>query len=232
MKSVTRKQSKVINKFHDKIRFIESQLGQHKTVEYTDSAHENSKTPNAQTRAKAKNMTKYLQNKSRNTSIGITAAKTQEKTSNRKSYKPFSSIMLKSFSKGNLMKSASKNTKTQTKRAPTYIEKAYRRALESLDSSSSGRNRNSCLESDQSDKTTQRNGKVSDSSNIINMSEEQDDYEVLYTNNRNASQLMYIQEEQEYTTNEGADVLLESSCHCDTEEDKKYDSNRKFIQNY
>lgn len=41
---------------------------------------------------------------------------------------------------------------------------------------------------------------------------------------------MYIQEEQEYTTNEGADVLQESSCQCDTDEDRN--RNSTFAKDY
>ena len=177
-------------------------------------------------------MAKYLQSKSRNQKSSLKEAKTQEKASGRANYKPFTSLMIKSFSRASLNQAKeakdAENANPKSK-VPTYLEKAYKRAMQSLESNSSKGKRNSMISSE-SDRfqPSHRNLKSSQSSNIISMSDEEyNDMNPL----ANRSRLMYIQEEQEYTTNEGIEVIMESSCRCETDEDK-FDSNKQFVKTY
>lgn len=228
--TVSRKQSQQIGSIHEKIRTLKTQLNQHK-IDCSSDIHQiveknnmKSKTPNAQSRSKAKNMTKYLQSKSRNQQSILKEAKTQEKVSGRNSYKPFTSLMIKSFSRASLNQPKEPETNNSRSKVPSYLEKAYKRAMQSLESNSSKGKRRS-IESNESDrfKADHRNLKSSQSSNLLSMSEEDsNDMNPL----ANRSELMYIQEEQEYTTSEGIGVIMESSCRCETDEDK-FDSNRQ-----
>jgi hypothetical protein len=235
--SVSRKQSEQMNMIQDRIKVLKTQLEHHKKnesmIEEIQEPKE-SKTPNGQSRLKNRNMSKYLQSKSRNSQAGVKASKTQEKNQTQRKHKPFSSQMLKPFSRNVMNSSVASNRKTQPKKMPKYIEKAYKEAIASIGSSSSGRDKYSCTESDHDDKTTQRNGKNSNSSHILTMSEGHEDMEMMYAYHYefpNRDQLMYIQEEQEYTTNEAAEVVRGSSCKCDTEEEKQ-DSHQMFVNNY
>lgn len=235
--SVSRKQSEQMSMIQDRIKVLKSQLEYHKKNEsMIEEIHEpkEAKTPNGQGRVKTRNMSKYLQSKSRNNQPSVKASKTQEKNQTQRKHKPFSSLMLKSFSKNVMNSSAASNRKTLPKKMPKYIEKAYKEAIASIGSSSSGREKYSGTESDHDDKTTQRNGKNSNSSHIFTMSEGQEDIEMMYANHYdfpNRDQLMYIQEEQEYTTNEAAEVVVGSTCKCDAEEDKQ-DCHQIFVNNY
>jgi hypothetical protein len=175
-------------------------------------------------------MTKFLQSKTRNQKSALKEAKTQEKVSGRNSYKPFSSLMIKSFSKVSMEKSKDSEKKNSHSIVPSYLEKAYKRAMQSLESNSS-KDKNSIASID-SDvfKNNNRNIISSQSSNIISMSsEELNDMHML----ANRSELMYIEEEQEqeYTTTDRENAGMEPSCQCETEEDK-YDSDRQFSKTY
>ena len=91
---------------------------------------------------------------------------------------------------------------------------------------------NSCLsESEPSDKTTMKNVNDLSTSQILSWSDEKDSKKYDTKGRMRAGELMNIQEEQEYTTNEAADVLMESSWQCDTDEDVSQ-SRKDFIQNY
>lgn len=239
---VSRKQSQQIGSIHEKIRTLKTQLNQHKidcSSDINQISEKNnmikSKTPNAQSRSKAKNMAKYLQSNSRNHQSALKEAKTQEKVSGRNSYKPFKSLMVKSFSRASLNQPKESEAVNSRSKVPSYLEKAYKRAMQSLESNSSKGKRRS-IGSNESDKikADYRNLKSSQSSNILSMSEE----EINEMNPlANRSRLMYIQEEQEYTTNEGIGVIMESSCRCETDEDKydsnkQYDTNKQFVKTY
>jgi hypothetical protein len=176
-------------------------------------------------------MSKFLQSNSRNQKSALKEAKTQERVSGRNSYKPFSSLMIKSFSKASMEKSKESEKKNSRSIVPSYLEKAYKRAMQSLESISSKDKKNSIASID-SDvfKKNNRNMISSQSSNIISMSsEELNDMHML----ANRSELMYIEEEQdqEYTTTDRENAGKEPSCQCETE-DGKYDSDRQFAKTY
>jgi len=237
LETVSKKQSKQMSSIHDKIQVLKSQLNTHKKTDSYTHLNRTPKTPNAQTRFKSKNMSKYLQNKSRNSQTDLKVSKTQERASSKRAYKPYSTMM-KSLSKVVLNHSSSNNRRTQHQRIPKYIEKAYNEAIRSIDSESSRRNYDSQVISDQSDKTTQKNAKKElDSSNIISMSEEHEDYDRSSPNPmdtlfQSREHLMHIQEEQEYTTNEKPTYPANSSCDCDTDEDVKYQSSSSSAHGY
>lgn len=129
--SVSRKQSQQISTIHETIKVLKEELSQHKKPEPYYEVRNATKTPNNQSRVK--NMSKYLQSKSRNTMSSVKASKTQEKLPNKKNYKPFTSMMLKSFSRASITNSTSK--RATVSKVPKYIEQAYKRAIQSLDSS-------------------------------------------------------------------------------------------------
>jgi hypothetical protein len=214
LNAVSRKHSLKLNNISDKIQVLKSRLESQKSQNYLSNSAVVSKTPNGQAKFKTKNMTKYLQSKSRNANELPKASKTLEKVSNRKSYKPYAAL-LKSFGRSAVNNMTTR--RTMKKKIPNYIEKAYKEAIDSIGSSSPNR-RDSCILSDQSDKTTQKKLKKSESSHIISLSDDADESEKTNSNPMDTQfysreQLMNIQEEQEYTTNEKSLNQMDSSCH-------------------
>ena len=96
LNAVSRKHSLKLNNISDKIQVLKSKLESQKGQNYSSNSVVTSKTPNSQARFKNKNMSKYLQSKSRNSKDFPKASKTLEKISNRKSYRPYAAL-LKSF---------------------------------------------------------------------------------------------------------------------------------------
>ena len=233
LNNVSRKQSQQMTNIQDKIRIIKEQLDSHKKHEIQNSIINNSSTPTPDSRIKKKNMSKYIQSKTRNNMYGIQESKTAEKVYSKKDQRPMTSTMLNIMT--NTMQQIPSDRKTMDSNMTRYIKMSWNRNnTNNFGSMSSGKNYMSYVDTDQSDKTTQKHYDYSTSSHVITLSECHDDQDHLYSNRPriiDRNDLMHIQEEQEYTTNEREDVMMGSSWKCETDEDPK-SSNKDFIKNY
>lgn len=232
--TMSRKQSQQMIDIHGKIQMLKDQLLQHKGKETkSPSVVSTAKTPNSRGQVKKQNMSKYITSKTRNADSVLKASKTAERVVNRTSHKPFSTLMMNTFYDDQKSKQNTVERKSVKKQLPKYIKKSFTNAMTNLNTSNGGNSQNEILfDSDPSDKTTQRNCQNSSSSQIFNMSN-YDEVSHNYATKQfqGCGELMNIQEEQEYTTNEAENIIMDSSCRCDTDEEISQ-SNKNYLQNY
>ena len=193
--SISRKQSQQMSNIHGKLQMLEHQLVFHKNKQ---------------------NMSKFIKNnsKSRNSisSSNIKQSKTTERIYHKTTHKPFSTIMLSSIVAGKNNKQSTTDKKQYKKQIPKYIQKSFSRAMNSLNKDYNHTyNVNSCSDSEPSDKTTMKNVNDVSTDQMLSLSDDKDSKGYDTKGCMRAGELMNIQEEQEYTTNEAADVLMESS---------------------
>ena len=233
LNNVSRKQSQQMINIQDKIRIIKEQLDSHKKQEVQHIVSNTVATPTTDSRFKKKNMSKYIQSKTRNNMWEIPESKTAEKVYSKKDQRPMSSIMMNTV-KTHISRPIPSDRNTMDSNMVKYVKMSWKNATQNFGSLSSGKNHMSYADTDQSDRTTQKQHDYSNSSHVMTLSECHDEHDNIYGNKpriNNRDHLMHIQEEQEYTTNERDEVMMASSWKWETDEDQT-SSNKDFIKNY